>query len=131
MRWIAAFGALACLAACNTTPPTPDGAQLYDENCAVCHGRFAQGDGVLARDLPVPPTDLTRLAAKNGGVFPAEQVIAQIFGYPGRYQSNPMPEFGAVLAGRPVPYRLETGETVDTPAAIAAIVDHLKRVQTE
>lgn len=131
MRWIAAAGALALTAACNPAPPTPDGARLYDENCAVCHGQYARGDGVLAADLPVPPADLTRLSARNGGIFPAERVITQVFGYPGRFQSHAMPEFGAVLAGQPVPYRVETGEEVATPAAIAAITDHLKTLQQE
>ena len=36
-----------------------DGARLYPENCAICHGAFGQGDGPMAKSLPVPPADLT------------------------------------------------------------------------
>ncbi len=35
------------------------GAALYPGQCASCHGLEGHGDGVAARDLPVPPADLT------------------------------------------------------------------------
>ncbi len=36
-----------------------DGARLYPEHCAACHGAEGHGDGPAAADLPVPPADLT------------------------------------------------------------------------
>ena len=36
-----------------------EGARLFPEHCASCHGAEGRGDGPSARDLPVPPADLT------------------------------------------------------------------------
>ena len=36
-----------------------DGAHLFPQNCASCHGAAGHGDGPLAKSLPVPPADLT------------------------------------------------------------------------
>ncbi|MCX8061305.1 MAG: c-type cytochrome [Anaerolineales bacterium] len=38
------------------------GAQLYRENCAACHGAEGKGDGPQAASLPVPATNFTDLA---------------------------------------------------------------------
>ena len=46
----------------------------YVNNCSGCHGPAGKGDGHFRQFLTVPPTDLTTLAKRNGGVFPAEQV---------------------------------------------------------
>jgi putative copper export protein/mono/diheme cytochrome c family protein len=35
------------------------GAALFAAKCAMCHGVEAQGDGPIAKSLPVPPADLT------------------------------------------------------------------------
>lgn len=36
----------------------PDGARLYARHCAVCHGETGAGDGRLAGQLAMPPTNL-------------------------------------------------------------------------
>jgi len=48
--------------------------------CASCHGALAQGDGPVGGYLKIPPADLTKLAAKNKGEFPADRVTASIDG---------------------------------------------------
>ncbi len=35
------------------------GAALFSQNCVSCHGANGQGDGAVAKALPVPPADLT------------------------------------------------------------------------
>ncbi len=50
------------------------GGALYPRYCATCHGPSARGDGPLAHDLRVPVPDLTTIAARSGGKFPAERV---------------------------------------------------------
>lgn len=57
-----------------------DGATLYDNLCAVCHGVEARGDGPAAPALKMEVPDLTMLTAANGGVFPRQAVMDAISG---------------------------------------------------
>jgi mono/diheme cytochrome c family protein len=50
------------------------GAQIFKDNCAVCHGLEGKGDGPAAAALKVPPPDLTTLAKRHDGKFPADYV---------------------------------------------------------
>ncbi len=50
------------------------GQQLYRTYCASCHGMEGHGDGPVASSLTVEVPDLTQLAHRHGGSFPAEQV---------------------------------------------------------
>ena len=56
------------------------GQEMYKTYCAVCHGTDGKGNGPAAEALKVPPTDLTALAVKNGGKYPAMRVAAIIGG---------------------------------------------------
>lgn len=56
------------------------GKHLFRSFCASCHGQAAQGDGSIADMLRVPPADLTKLAAENGGEFPFQRSVAIIDG---------------------------------------------------
>ena len=58
------------------TSPT-SGRQMYDAYCAACHGQGGKGNGPAAAALKNVPTDLTQLAAKNGGTYP-ESHVAQV-----------------------------------------------------
>ena len=78
------------------------GAEMYTAYCASCHGKTGKGDGPAAVALKVPPPDLTILARKNGGRFPAGQVF-QIIEWGGAiasHGSREMPVWG--VAFRPV-----------------------------
>lgn len=52
----------------------------YKTYCMNCHGVDGRGDGYLADSLKKKPTDLTVLAKKNDGAFPAERLWASIDG---------------------------------------------------
>lgn len=81
-----------------STPPeqVAEGALLYEENCARCHGDAGQGDGPDAAGLQSPPADLTDqsimtsatsnliYSAIKGGVLPS------------------MPGFGGQLSGNEI-----------------------------
>ncbi|MFO7287122.1 MAG: cytochrome c [Gammaproteobacteria bacterium] len=56
------------------------GAELFDRFCAACHGSSGRGDGPVAPTLNVAVPDLTRLAERNDGTFPAQDVRAVIDG---------------------------------------------------
>jgi cytochrome c553 len=60
--------------------PIENGRLSYVQYCASCHGTQGRGEGPVAPALTTPPTDLTQLAAANGGVYPAEEVAAYIDG---------------------------------------------------
>jgi mono/diheme cytochrome c family protein len=56
------------------------GQEMYKSYCAVCHGTDAKGNGPATGALKVPPPDLTTLASKNGGKYPAAKVSSIIDG---------------------------------------------------
>jgi mono/diheme cytochrome c family protein len=76
----APFLAAATAAAQVPAEPTLDtnaaasGSTPYQRFCAVCHGPQARGNGPLAADLRTAVPDLTTIATRSGGKFPAERV---------------------------------------------------------
>ena len=52
------------------------GRQLFQKNCAVCHGAEGRGDGVAAAALPQRPDDLSKLAPPP--IFPDGVVAYRI-----------------------------------------------------
>jgi mono/diheme cytochrome c family protein len=58
----------------------PIGLTEYEIACMSCHGLDAKGDGPKARTLSTMPADLTLIAARNGGVFPARAIYDMIDG---------------------------------------------------
>ena len=50
------------------------GQEMFNEYCAVCHGKDAKGNGPATAALTVPPADLTTLEKRHGGVFPSHYV---------------------------------------------------------
>jgi mono/diheme cytochrome c family protein len=51
-----------------------NGGQLYQRFCASCHGVRGSGDGSVAPSLKIMVPDLTRIAKRHGGDFPADLV---------------------------------------------------------
>jgi len=59
----------------------PDhGKAEYESNCASCHGLGGKGDGPLSESFRPKAADLTTLAKRNDGVFPAQRVYEVIDG---------------------------------------------------
>jgi mono/diheme cytochrome c family protein len=74
--WAVVFAAAA---ASQDKPPAQNaaatrGAATFNTYCAPCHGTSARGDGPMADSLRYAPADLTAIARRNGGRFPAEKV---------------------------------------------------------
>jgi high-affinity iron transporter len=42
------------------------GRQLFEKNCASCHGNSGKGDGQMGEELNPKPADLTRAERKHG-----------------------------------------------------------------
>lgn len=57
-----------------------DGAGLFGDYCAACHGARGIGNGPMAPALKNKVPDLTLIAKRNGGMFPSDRVQAAIAG---------------------------------------------------
>jgi mono/diheme cytochrome c family protein len=55
-----------------------DGATIFRNNCAACHGLEGRGDGPVSKTLKRNVPDLTTLSQRNGGAFPAIHVRTTI-----------------------------------------------------
>ena len=127
---LAALPALAVLAACATTgdmPEADEGERIFADNCTACHDYRGTGSPQLIGGQAAP--DLTRISARNGGVFPVAQVLSQIDGYGrGKVPAEVMPEFGVLLQGDLVPIEIE-GTLTPTPRPLAALLAYLESIQ--
>jgi len=104
---------LACLSSCAGSPGTsssnaiapaksPDvrvlerGGRLYKVSCAACHGVDARGNGPVAPILKVPVPDLTLIASRRGGLFPADEIYRIVDGQAdlGAHGPRNMPVWG-------------------------------------
>ena len=56
------------------------GGDLFRAYCASCHGADAKGNGPAAAALKAKVPDLTLLARRNGGTYPATEVRKMILG---------------------------------------------------
>jgi mono/diheme cytochrome c family protein len=131
MKPLIALSAVGLIAACAATemPDAPEGAKLFTDNCAACHGASATGDGPLANGLTQKPADLTRISARIGGAFPRAQVLSVIDGYSkGVHPGRVMPEFGLLLEGDTVPVEVD-GVLTPTPRPLAALLAYLEDIQ--
>ena len=145
MQRFIALSITGLIAACSATemPDVPEGAQLFADNCAACHGTSATGDGVLVSELTQKPADLTRISAelnqkpvdlteistRNGGTFPRAQVLSVIDGYStGSHPWRDMPEFGLLLGVATVPVEVD-GVLTQTPRPLAALLAYLEDIQ--
>jgi mono/diheme cytochrome c family protein len=104
---------LAILASCALATQvrrTEDGRAAYERACASCHGVDARGGGPVAPALRVAPSDLTLLAARGGGTFPRDDVVAVVTGARDVTAHGPreMPiwsvHFGPGIGGVPAAY---------------------------
>jgi mono/diheme cytochrome c family protein len=109
------------------------GRREFEANCATCHGIDARGGGPMKPFLAREPTDLTTLARRRGGSFPASQLADLIDGRgtvePGSHGTREMPVWGRV-------YR-EQGDAQASPlppewsvrGRILALVRYLETLQ--
>jgi mono/diheme cytochrome c family protein len=105
------------------------GREWFRTYCASCHGTSARGDGPSADSLREPPSDLTRISARNAGRFDAARVARYIDGRTAlpEHGTREMPIWGRRLDDR-------TGETLAeetrlAPGAIFLIVEYLRSIQ--
>jgi mono/diheme cytochrome c family protein len=105
----------------------PDGAALYRTYCASCHGTTGRGDGPVAAVLRVPPADLTMLAQRNGGTYPADRIAERIDGRANVAAHGPseMPVWGDALSSQSLAGQGENA----LRTRVGALVEHLRTLQ--
>ena len=102
------------------------GKQLYVSYCAMCHGTDAKGGGPFSPQLKVWPPDLTQLAKKNNGTYPAMRVSEMIdgeFGKSSTHGSREMPIWGPVFRS------MAHGHNDNAQLRISSIVKYLESLQ--
>jgi mono/diheme cytochrome c family protein len=77
---IAAIALLSPASAQDGNAQAQFGRQVYGLFCSGCHGADGRGETSITEALDLPAIDLTRIAERNGGVFPADAVAAAISG---------------------------------------------------
>ena len=83
-----------------TNAPSNSGKEMFNSYCAVCHGKDAKGNGPAASAMKTAPTDLTKLAQKEGGKYPAAHVAAVLRGQASTpsHGSQDMPIWGPLFS---------------------------------
>jgi len=105
---------------------TTDGRSVFQTYCASCHGESGRGNGAVAVFLRRPPADLTQIAKRNKGVFPAERVYQQIDGRQvvKAHGDSQMPVWGDAFS------KVTVGsDDASIKARIDALVKHLASIQ--
>ena len=105
---------------------TTPGAEVFRTYCATCHGTSARGDGPLAASMRKKPANLTEIAKRNGGEFPADLVFRTIDGrQPVRGHGGPdMPVWGDAFERS-----REAGDEARVKSVIQSLVDYLGSIQ--
>jgi len=132
-RCLIATGLVLVAASAIAQPRSDLGRLEYESNCIACHGDSGRGDGPFAQHLKLPVPDLTTLARRNDGVYPADGVRRvidgrdDIKGHGGRQ----MPIWGLRYGQRATEYY--RGELHDAEAFIGqrvqAMVEYLRTIQ--
>jgi mono/diheme cytochrome c family protein len=103
------------------------GQEMYTNYCAVCHGKDGKGGGPAADALKTPPTDLTTLAKKNGGKYPALHVTSVIRGEGNlpAHGSKDMPVWG------PLFWHLSQGHEGEVQQRVSNLDHYIESLQVK
>jgi mono/diheme cytochrome c family protein len=101
------------------------GAQMFKTYCAVCHGLDGKGNGPAAEALKVPPSDLTTMAIRNGGKYPALRVSAIIRGEEvlAAHGTKDMPIWGDLF------WNLSSGHESEVQQRVTNLSKHIESMQ--
>jgi mono/diheme cytochrome c family protein len=116
--FIAALGMLVPAGEARGAEDGNPGRGMYLKYCGACHGPSGKGDGVAGTFMRPKPTDLTQIAKRNGGEFPAQRTMEAIDGRRTvRAHGDPdMPVWGEILGER-------EGASVHRRAGVEGTID--------
>jgi mono/diheme cytochrome c family protein len=107
--------------------PSNSGQEMFNSYCAVCHGKDAKGDGPAAPAMKTAPTDLTTLAEKDKGQYPAAHVAAVIRGQASTpsHGSQDMPVWGPLFSS------ISQGHDAQVQQRVANLVGYIETLQAK
>src|SRR6266567_6338445 len=110
-----------------TNTASNSGKEMFNSYCAVCHGKDGKGNGPAASAMKTPPTDLTLLAQKDGGKYPAAHVSAVIKGQASTpsHGSQDMPVWGPLFSS------ISQGHESQVQQRISNLVNYVESLQVK
>jgi mono/diheme cytochrome c family protein len=121
----------ACAGTPERSPAQMSGMDLYQQLCSSCHGVNGRGDGPVSSLIKIGVPDLTRIAARDGGEFPTEEVRRTIDGRWDRraHGARDMPVWGWQLYDSAATNDAQERAQVDS--MIERLVGYLRSIQVE
>jgi mono/diheme cytochrome c family protein len=103
------------------------GVQMWKDYCAACHGTSGAGNGPAADILKSPPQNLSLMAKRNNGKFPAEHFAAVLrFGDGGHeHGTSDMPLWGPLFRS------LDSQQETRVKLRIYNLSEYVKSLQQE
>jgi len=110
-----------------TNTPSNSGKEMFNSYCAVCHGKDGKGGGPASTAMKTPPTDLTGLAQKSNGKYPAAHVAAVIRGQASTpsHGSQDMPVWGPLFSS------ISQGHEAQVQQRITNLVNYIEGLQAK
>lgn len=110
-----------------TNAPSNSGKEMFNSYCAVCHGTAAKGDGPAASAMKTMPSDLTALAKRSGGKYPAAHVASVIRGQGASpsHGSQDMPVWGPLFSS------ISQGHEAQVQQRTANLVAYIETLQAK
>ena len=110
-----------------TNTPSTSGKDMFRSYCAVCHGTDGKGSGPAATAMKAPPTDLTGLAKKNDGKYPAAHVASVIRGQATlpSHGNEDMPVWGRLFSS------ISGGHDAQVQQRVANLVEYVGTLQAK
>jgi mono/diheme cytochrome c family protein len=108
-----------------TSSTSNSGRQMFNDYCAVCHGKDGKGAGPAASAMKTPPSDLTLLAQKNGGKYPSAHVASVLRGQATTvaHGSQDMPVWGPLFSS------ISEGHEAQVQQRVANLVQYIETLQ--
>jgi len=105
------------------------GKEMFTAYCAPCHGADGKGNGPAAASMKTAPTDLTQMAKKNGGKFPANSLASTLkFGGgagAGAHGSADMPVWGPLFQS------LDRFHDTSVQQRVSNLVNYVESIQAK